>query len=73
MARTKAPVDTKAAKLALKDAKAGVALAKKAVQDAQNTFLADFNTAKEYRAAVSDHIAAVRLMNLAQEKVDSIS
>lgn len=73
MPRSKAPVDPKLVKLALKDAKAAAAAAKKAVTEAQAALLTDFSTAKAYRATVSDHIAAIKALNTAQEKADLLA
>ena len=74
MARTPAVVDTKILKLAVKEAKATQAEAKKGVTEAMSAFLSaatDKDAAKAYRDAVSLHIAAAKQAATAQAKLDA--
>ena len=72
MPRTAKPVDPKALKLELKDAKTALGSAKKTVTDIMGRIPLDpAGLAKEYRTAVSDHIAAAKTVATLEAKLAS--
>lgn len=72
MPRTAKPVDPKALKLELKDAKTVLGAAKKTVTDVMGRIVLDpAGFAKEYRAAVSEHIAAAKAVATLEAKLAS--
>lgn len=72
MPRTAKPVDPKALKLEIKDAKAVLAVAKKTVTDAMGRIVLDpAGVAKEYRTAVSEHITAAKVVATLEAKLAS--
>lgn len=62
-------VDPKILKAEIKDAKAALAIAKKEVLELMSAILVDQTKVKEYRAAVSEHIAKARAVQRLEEKL----